>query len=51
MELQAFTVPVPVDCAWHALLDPQRIALCMPGASFESVESDAFTATSRSSWV
>ena len=22
MELQAFTVPVPVDRAWHALLDP-----------------------------
>ena len=26
-----------------ALLDPHRIAPCMPGASFESVEGDAFT--------
>jgi hypothetical protein len=30
---QTFTVPVPVDHAWAALLDPQRIARCMPGAS------------------
>jgi carbon monoxide dehydrogenase subunit G len=43
MELQAFTVPVPVDRACDALLDPQRIAPCMPSASFESVEGDAFT--------
>jgi hypothetical protein len=43
MELQTFTVPVPVDRAWDALLGPQRIAPCMPGASFESVEGDAFT--------
>ena len=44
MELQqTFTVPVPVDRAWDALLDPQRIAPCMPGASLESVEGDAFT--------
>ena len=42
MELQAFTVPVPVDRAWNAAR-PQRIAPCMPGASFESVEGDAFT--------
>jgi uncharacterized protein len=43
MELQqTFTVPVPVDRAWDALLDPQRIAPCMPGASLESVEGDAF---------
>jgi uncharacterized protein len=44
MELQqTFTVPVPVDRAWDALLDPQRIAPCMPGASLESVDGDAFT--------
>ena len=43
MELQqTFTVPVSVDRAWDALLDPQRIAPCMPGASLESVEGDAF---------
>jgi uncharacterized protein len=46
MELQqTFTVPVPVDRAWDALLDPERVAPCMPGASLESVESDAFTGT------
>ena|SRR5829696_1143092 len=44
MELQqTFTVPVPIDRAWDALLDPQRIAPCMPGASLESVDGDAFT--------
>jgi carbon monoxide dehydrogenase subunit G len=44
MELQqTFTVPVPVDRAWDALLDPQRIAPCMPGASLDAVEGDAFT--------
>ena len=44
MELQqTFTVPVPVDRAWEALVDPQRIAPCMPGASLLSVEGDAFT--------
>jgi uncharacterized protein len=44
MELQqTFTVPVPVERAWDALLDPQRIAPCMPGASLESVAGDAST--------
>jgi uncharacterized protein len=44
MELQqTFTVPVSVDRAWDALLDPRRIAPCMPGASLESVEGDAFS--------
>jgi carbon monoxide dehydrogenase subunit G len=47
MELQAFTVPVPVDRPWDALLDPQRSAPCMPGASFESVEGDAFTGNGK----
>jgi uncharacterized protein len=48
MELQqTFTVPVPVDRAWDALLDPRRIAPCLPGASLESVEGDAFTGNVR----
>lgn len=35
-----FTVPVPVDVAWRALLDPERVAPCMPGAALtESGES------------
>ena len=44
MELtQTFTVPVPIDAAWAALNDPERVAPCMPGASLETVEGDAFT--------
>jgi carbon monoxide dehydrogenase subunit G len=37
-----FTVPVPVDEAWHVLLDVERIAPCMPGATLTSVDGDAF---------
>jgi carbon monoxide dehydrogenase subunit G len=33
-----FTVPVPTDQVWGALLDAPRIAPCMPGATIESVE-------------
>jgi succinate-semialdehyde dehydrogenase/glutarate-semialdehyde dehydrogenase len=44
MELtQTSTVPVPVETAWKALDDPERIAPCMPGASLESVDGDSFT--------
>ncbi len=35
-----FTVPVPPDQAWDVLLDVERIAPCMPGASVTSVEGD-----------
>lgn len=39
MELHhEFTVPVPVDDAWRALLDIERIAPCMPGASVEDYD-------------
>ncbi len=37
-----FTVPVPVDEAWQVLLDVERIAPCMPGATLTSVDGDAF---------
>lgn len=37
-----FTVPVPVDVAWSALLDPERVAPCMPGATLTSVEGSDF---------
>ena len=40
-----FTVPVPVDQAWKVLLDVQRIAPCMPGATLTSVEGDSFEGT------
>ena len=37
-----FTVPVPVDEAWRVLLDVERIAPCMPGATLTSVDGDSF---------
>ncbi|HEY0934965.1 MAG TPA: SRPBCC family protein [Trebonia sp.] len=36
----SFTVPVPPEQAWDVLLDVERIAPCMPGASVTSVEDD-----------
>jgi carbon monoxide dehydrogenase subunit G len=38
-----FTVPVPVGQAWEALLDVERIAPCMPGATLLSVDGRDFT--------
>jgi carbon monoxide dehydrogenase subunit G len=41
MELEhSFTVPVPVERAWDVLLDVERVAPCMPGASLDSVTGD-----------
>lgn len=41
MELQnTFTVPVPVDDAWRAMLDVRQLAPCMPGATVDDVEGD-----------
>jgi uncharacterized protein len=41
MELEhSFTVPVPADQAWDVLLDVERVAPCMPGATIDSVEGD-----------
>jgi carbon monoxide dehydrogenase subunit G len=39
----SFTVPVGVDEAWKILLDVERVAPCMPGATLESVDGDDFT--------
>ncbi|MBV9291385.1 MAG: SRPBCC family protein [Frankiales bacterium] len=38
-----FTVPAPVDEAWKVLLDVERIAPCMPGATLLNVDGDSFT--------
>jgi uncharacterized protein len=38
-----FTVPVSVDEAWKTLLDVERIAPCMPGATLESFDGDNMT--------
>lgn len=40
-----FSVPAPIDEVWQALLDPERVAPCMPGATLTGVEGDTFTAT------
>lgn len=40
-----FTVPVPVAQAWQVLLDVERIAPCMPGATLTSRDGDAFEGT------
>jgi carbon monoxide dehydrogenase subunit G len=40
-----FTVPVGVDDAWRVLLDIERIAPCLPGATVTSVDGDEFTGT------
>ncbi|HEX7188422.1 MAG TPA: SRPBCC family protein [Actinomycetes bacterium] len=35
-----FTVPVPVGQAWEVLLDVERVAPCMPGATVESFDGE-----------
>lgn len=41
MELRhEFTVPVPVDEAWRVLLDIERVAPCMPGATVKSFDGE-----------
>jgi carbon monoxide dehydrogenase subunit G len=37
-----FTVDAPIDEAWQVLLDVERVAHCMPGATLDSVEGDHF---------
>jgi carbon monoxide dehydrogenase subunit G len=44
MELKhSFTVPVPMDRAWDVLLDVERVAPCMPGATLDAVDGDDIT--------
>ncbi|MFF5139835.1 SRPBCC family protein [Streptomyces sp. NPDC013157] len=44
MELHhEFTVPVPVDEAWPALLDIERVAPCLPGATVEDYDGKTVT--------
>ena len=41
MELEhSFIIPVPPEQAWPALLDVERIAPCMPGATVDSVDGE-----------
>lgn len=40
-----FVVGAPVDVVWAALLDPERVAPCMPGATLTASDGTAFTGT------
>src|SRR5262249_1502363 len=41
MELEhSFTVPLSEERAWEVLLDVERVAPCMPGATLDSVDGD-----------
>jgi carbon monoxide dehydrogenase subunit G len=39
------SVPAPIAVVWPALLDPERVAPCVPGATLMGVEGDSFTGT------
>jgi uncharacterized protein len=39
------SVPAPIDVVWPALLDPQRVAPCVPGATLTGVDGESFTGT------
>jgi uncharacterized protein len=39
------SVPAPIDVVWPALLDPERVAPCVPGATLTGVEGETFTGT------
>jgi uncharacterized protein len=41
------SVPAPIDVVWGALLDPERVAPCMPGAPITGVDGDSFTGTMK----
>jgi carbon monoxide dehydrogenase subunit G len=38
----SFTVPAELDTVWQAVLDPELVAPCMPGATLTEVDGDAF---------
>lgn len=40
-----FTVPAPIGEVWQAVVDPERVAPCMPGATLTKVEGDSFSGT------
>jgi uncharacterized protein len=40
-----FTVPAPIGEVWQAVIDPERVAPCMPGAALTTVEGDTFAGT------
>lgn len=46
MQLEhSFTVPADVETVWQAVLDPERVAPCMPGATLTEVSGSTFSGT------
>lgn len=44
MQLQhEFTLPIPSGQAWTTLLDVERVASCLPGATLDHVDGDSFS--------
>ncbi len=44
MQLEhTFSVDAPLADVWAALIEPERVAGCMPGASLTGVDGDSFT--------
>jgi carbon monoxide dehydrogenase subunit G len=44
MELEhSFTIPVSAEQAWEVLLDVERVAPCMPGATIDGVDGDVIS--------
>jgi uncharacterized protein len=41
----SFRVPADLDTVWRALLDPERVAPCMPGATLTEVDGSSFSGT------
>src|SRR6185436_4189258 len=42
-----FTVPAPVEAAWDVLLDVERVAPCLPGATIDGAEGDVYSGTMK----
>lgn len=40
-----FVVPAPIATVWEALLDPARVAPCMPGATLTEADDSTFAGT------
>lgn len=38
-----FTVPTDISTTWRTLLDVERVAPCMPGATLDSIDGEDFT--------
>lgn len=38
-----FTVPTDIDTTWKTLLDLEKVAPCLPGATLEEVDGDVYT--------